>query len=153
MSIDSYKTTLLNAEIKKLESVFQKIADDFEDDLLNFDNFPYEHFAFIIQLLSDARFYKKPGVWNFLLVIGTEGHKLTDKNYKELSRAITENYEDYTNEDLCLSVCDFIARNYEYETAKNLLLLLVKKEARMEEKGFAYDGLRILELEKQRNEN
>ena len=151
MKVNNFKVELLNAPEKKAESVFQKVADAFEDDLLNYDFFPVDHFEFVIDLLSDERFYKKPGVWNFLLVIGTEGHRLTSKHYEEISCAIVRNYKYYENEDLCLSVCDFIARNYEFKTAETLLLSLVEEEKGMIEKGFAHDGLRILALEKKRS--
>ena len=150
MSIDSYKEELLNSPSKKSENVYQRVADAFEDDLLEFDDFPPKYFDFVLELLSDKDFYSKPGLWNFLLVIGTESHKLERSHYEKLSNTISESYGEYIDEDLCLAVCDFIARNYDYEEAKKLLLSLADKEKDMSESGFAFDGLRILELEKQR---
>lgn len=147
--IASYSTLLLAAKPEKSEGVFSRTADRFEDDLLEFDEFPPEYFAFALALLSDERFYSRPGLWNFLLVLGTERQKLSDTHCRTLAQVITDNYPSYENEDLCLGVCDFIARNYEAKWALELLNRLKQLEATKPVKlrGFADEGLAILDRE------
>lgn len=147
--IASYSTLLLEAKPERSEGVFSRTADSFEDDLLEFDEFPAEYFAFVLALLSDNRFYSRPGLWNFFLVLGTEKQKLSNTHRHALAQAITDNYPSYENEDLCLAVCDFIARNYEAKWALDLLNRLKDLEANKPTslRGFANEGLTILERE------
>jgi hypothetical protein len=150
--IEDYISSLLSAKPERCEGVFSRAADNFEDDLLEFDDFPQDYFDFVICLLSEKRFYSRPGVWNFLLVLGTEKEKLQEIHHRSLAQAITNSYPFYENEDLCLAVCDFIARNYEAKWAKELLNRLKSLEAAKvaELRGFADDGLRILDRESDR---
>ena len=150
MVIQKIRKKLLYCTELESESLFQKMADDFEDDLLEYDGFPEEHFDFFLRLLSDSKLMNKKGVWNFLLAMGTESHRLTSDHYKRISSAISENYQSYEDEDMCLAVCDFIARNYEYSEAKSLLKFLNEIENKMSIGGFAGDGLLIAEFEKER---
>jgi hypothetical protein len=147
--IAGYASSLLGAKPERCEGAFSRAADSVEDDLLEFDEFPPEYFAFAVALLSEERFFMRAGVWNFLLVLSTEKEKLLEPHYRALAQAITDNYPAYKNEDLCLAVCDFIARNYEAAWARDLLNRLKQLEtAKVPElRGFADDGLRILERE------
>ena len=106
-------------------------------------------YADAVALLRDERFYSRPGVWNFLLVLGTEKEKLLEEHYRLLAQAITDNYPSYGNQDLCLAICDFIARNYEAKWASELLKCLKSLEAMKpaELRGPADEGLKILERE------
>lgn len=151
MTLEVYEREILSSPKKKSESVIQQLADSYEDDLLEFDDFPEEYLDFLLRLLSEEQFFKKPGLWNFMIVIGTEYHKLSSIQYKKISDCILDNYIHYHDEDLSLAVCDFIARNYEHKKAEELLLSLRKIEKVKDEKGFADDGLRILKNEIERS--
>ncbi len=144
-----YLDAILQAKAKQSESACSKAADNFEDDLLEFENFPDEYFEFVLNLLSKEEFYSRPGIWNFLLVLGTEKHKLLLTHYDRISVCIVDYYREYTDEDLCLAACDFIARNYAEASARKLLNKLkdIEKEKDEDLRGFADDGLRILEQE------
>ncbi len=152
MSLSEYENKLLNCEQTKSESVFQKVADNYEDDLLNFDKFPEEYFDFAVKLLSDQQFYSKPGVWNFLLVLGTESHRLDTHHYDRLRDTILEHFKDYDNEDLCLGVCDFVARNYNFLDAGNIFdrLKIIEDQKPESLHGFVADGRRIMVAEEER---
>ncbi|PTU28293.1 hypothetical protein [Stenotrophobium rhamnosiphilum] len=154
-NIDAYRTELEKCAGKKCESIFQKIADQYEDDLLEVENFPDEYFTFVLELLSNENFYSKKGLWNFLLVLGTEQGKLRVQHYQELAKCITNHYGRYLDEDLCLAVCDFIARNYSTTDAQSLFDKMALTENKKPEKlrGFVNDGLRILLAEDRRNRN
>ncbi len=143
---------LIECPSKKSESVYRKVSYCFEDDLLNFDDMPAEHMNFLLEVLRNEAIYSKTGVWLFLLGMSSESHRLNENDYSKISKCITENFVNYTDEQLCLTACDFIARNYEYNKAKKILLELKKIEEHKEESGFALDGLITLEKEKVRND-
>lgn len=155
MALSKYKEKLLGCSNAQCESVFRKIADRYEDDLLDFEDFPDDHFKFMVQLLSDSRLFSKPGVWNFLLVLGTEYHKLKSHHYEKLADVIIAHYEKYQNEDLCLAVCDFIARNYSLDEAGLIFdrLESVEKLKSADLHGFVTDGRRIMLAEDERRKN
>jgi len=150
--LEQYQSKLTGCAFGKSESVFQTVADSFEDDLLEVDGLPEDYFNFVVQLFSEAEIYSKPGLWNFLLVLGTEKHKLHAGHYKALSKQIIENYEKYLDRDLCLAVCDFIARNYFFADAMEIFeqLALIESRKPTELQGFVNDGLRILAAEEKR---
>jgi hypothetical protein len=150
--IAQYRASLSRCAGSQCEAVFQKIADSYEDDLLEHADFPDEYFEFALDLLSDTTFYSKPGVWNFLLVLGTEQGKLQPHHYAALAERIVANYGEYQNSDLCLAVCDFIARNYSVRDARPIFDKLAAIEAGKpaELRGFVEDGRRILAAEAQR---
>ena len=150
--LQSYEEILMNSDPQKSEGVFQKTIDEFEDDLLNYSALPEEHFRFVLKLLSDKRFYSRPGLWNLLAALGTESHKLESCHYQGIANALLSHYVDYFNDDLCLSVCDFVARNYPFDTAQSILDSLENLEMRkpLELRGFAKDGRRIMHAEAMR---
>jgi hypothetical protein len=152
MSLYEYKTKLLNCDHGKSESVFQEVADSYEDDLLEYDKFPDEYFDFVITLLSDRRFFSKSGVWNFLLVLGTESHRLRSSHYDRLSNTIIDHFKYYDDEDLCLGVCDFVARNYNIADASMIFNRLEAIENQKPDSlhGFVADGRRIMLAEEGR---
>lgn len=150
MKLDEFERNILECPLEKSEAVFQKAADSYEDELLEYDDFPEPYFLFFLKLLSEQKFFDKPGLWNFLLVISTESHKLSSEHYSRIADAILNNYVFYEDEDLCLAVCDFVARNYDHNTARGILDKLREIENEKSEKGFADDGLRILANEIQR---
>lgn len=150
--LDEYRELLTQCAGRRCEGVFEKVADRYEDDLLELENFPKNYFDFVLELLSDAKFYSKPGVWNFLLVLGTEQGKLQPHHYKALAERIVDNYEQYRNTDLCVAVCDFVARNYSSLHARAIFDQLAAIEAKKTKDlhGFVEDGLRILAAEEKR---
>lgn len=136
------------AEIKG-EAVCAKIADQFEDKLMDVEGMPAECFDFIKMLLSEATFYNKAGIWNFLMVLSAGRHRLGDFHYQQLATIFRENYQSYGDSDLCLAVCDFIARNYHHAYARTLLKDLQQLEDQKLDalRGAAAEGLHILSKE------
>ena len=149
----SYLASLLDAKPERCEGVFSRTADNFEDDLLEFEAFPPGYFDFMLTLLSDVRFFSRAGLWNFLLVLSTESEKLQGPHYRMLAQVIGDHYIEYQDKDLCLAVCDFIARSYEASRARHLLLQLKELEAGrpLQLQGFADEGLKLLEREVSRS--
>ncbi|RTD84024.1 hypothetical protein EJO68_33345 [Variovorax atrisoli] len=144
-----YSDAILSAKPGRSEGAFSRAAESFEDDLLDFSDFPEDYFAFVLRVLSDDAFFLRAGAWNFLLILGTEKEKLQQAHYDQLAEAIVTHYPFYLNEDLCLAACDFIARNYPEAYARRVLNRLreIEKQKDPSLLGFATDGLRILELE------
>lgn len=155
MKIEKYISEISDAPEKRAESVYQKVADSFEDDLLDFDDFPDGYFEFVVKLLSEESFYLKPGLWNFLMVLGAEKQKMKRFHYESLGRIFIDHYRFYLDEDLCLAVCDFVARNYEEVCARFILDKLKAIEVEKDDnlRGFAADGIRILERKLERNKS
>lgn len=153
MSVKDYEIELLNCPDKKSENIFQKISYTYEFDLLEYRDIPDDYFDFFLRLLSEEKFFRKPGVWNFVLVFGTEGHKLTVDHYDKIANTIVNNFAHYSDENLCLAVCEFIAYNYEHKRAEKLLLKLKKIEKKKIEKGFADEGLYLLSNEIRRSQS
>lgn len=151
--LNEYVSAILQADTRRSESICGKIADKFEDDLLHYEEFPPDYFGFFLKLISERDFFSKPGIWNFFLVLSTEKKKLTKEHYAEIGDCILAHYSEYGNEDLCLAVCDFVARNFDEESARNLLTAVKAIEGSKPSflMGFADDGLRILSLEIARN--
>lgn len=150
--LTEYRELLLACKGRQCEKVFQQVADRYEDDLLELEGFPDNYFKLVIDLLSDDSLYSKPGVWNFLLVLGTEQGRLQPAHYDALAECIVLNYERYSNTALCVAVCDFIARNYPAAKAKEVFSRLAAVEEKKPEAlhGFVKDGLRILAAEERR---
>lgn len=150
-----YRGLLSACKGRQCEKVFQQVADRYEDDLLELEGFPDNYFKLVIDLLSDNSLYSKPGAWNFLLVLGTEQGRLQPAHYDALAECIVLSYERYSNTDLCVAVCDFIARNYPPAKAKGVFSQLAAAEEKKPEAlhGFVKDGLRILAAEERRASN
>lgn len=149
VKIKVYADAILNSDPRQQEAVCSEIADRFEDDLLEYPEFPPEYFSFSIALLAERHFFSRPGVWNFLLVLGAESDRLRDVHYRTLTKTIIDHYARYDNEDLCLAVCDFIARNVEPHSATLVLEQLMQLEADkpLQLQGFASDALRTVARE------
>ena len=144
---------LATVDIKRSESLCGRLADELQDELLNHDTMPDSLFEYLLTLISVRQYYEKPGVWNFLLVLNTPRDDLSPEQFKRLTDAFLENYSSYSNDDLCLAVCDFIARHIEPREAINLLKQLKIQEASKDAKlrGYADEGFFIIDQEKKRS--
>lgn len=135
---------LLSCSEENSEMTFELVADRYEDDLLEFDEYPKEYFQFFLDLLSENEIYSKRGLWSFFLVVGTESYKLTSEAKATISATLIDNYFLYEDKMLCLTICDFVARNYDYYEAERILLKLKSIEQGKKLKGLADDGLHTL---------
>lgn len=129
----------------KNEATFEKVANQFSDRLLNHVGFPIEYSNFLIDILSEPKFYAKEGAFHFLAIVGVDTDIMSSVQLKNISDAIESNFINYNDEMLCLTACDFIARYYPNVEARRILLRLKQIEGGKAEKGFVDDGLRILD--------
>jgi len=146
--LDSYKKMLLEA---KTESVFEKVSNLYSDDILEYSGFPNEHLDFLLDVLSESQFYTKKGAFHFLAILGVDTDIMSQAQLKKISDEIKNNYINYSDEMLCLTSCDFIARYYPAEEAKLILLELQNIEKNKSMSGYADDGLRIIDNEEKRS--
>jgi|GEM_PF-3324486 hypothetical protein len=139
-------TQISTAESKRSEALCSRLADNFENDLLEYEVLPDSHFDFFIALLTSEQYYSKPGIWNFLLAINNASDSLTKLQFENISLAFTDNFVNYTDKELCLAVCDFIARNFEQSKARELLKKLKELESHKnsELQGYVDEGFFIL---------
>jgi hypothetical protein len=137
---------LASVDIKRSESLCNRLADELQDELLNHDAMPEPLFNYLLTLLSVAKYYEKPGIWNFILALNTPRDDLSKEQFKKLTNVFLENYTNYSDSDLCLAVCDFIARHIEPTQASVLLNQLKAQEAQKDTtlRGYADEGLYIV---------
>ncbi len=151
-NLDKYRKLISMCSGKECEGVFQKVVDSYEDDLLECEEFPPSYFEFVVDQLSLKEVFTKPGLWNFLMVLSTEQGKLQPQHYGALADCFLRNYQAYEDTDLCLAVCDFVARNYSTPEARYLLGKLGEIESKKpkELQGFVSDGFIIVTAEEKR---
>lgn len=144
---------IAQSDPKKSSSLCSRLADQFEDDLLDFADFPSDHFDFIKDLFSDPKYFNKPGIWNFVLAINNTKDALKHEQLHLIEEVFLNNYEFYLDADLCLAICDFIARNVKQPHAHKLLQQLKETESKkpLNLQGYANEGFFILEQEDKRN--
>ena len=136
-------------EKKRSAGLCSRFADKFEDDLLEYEAFPDAHLEFFLTLLSSEQHYNKPGIWNFVLAVNNAKDALSRIQYESIADAFATNFGNYSDKELCLAVCDFIARNLEPAKAANLLKQLKEKESQKSPdlQGYVDEGFFILEQE------
>lgn len=142
-----------DAENKRSEGLLNRMSEEFEDDLLNHESFPVEHFNLFSTLLSDPKYYNKPGVWNFVMAVSNARDALSESQYENIKNVFLNNFKQYLNKDLCLAVCDFVARNMDHVAADSILNRLKADERNKpaELQGYADEGLFILSQEIRRS--
>lgn len=130
-------------------SLCSRLADNFEDDLLEYADIPETHLDFFLTLLSGKQYYDQPGIWNFVLAINNARDALSGEQYERITNTFLANFENYSDKDLCLAVCDFVARNLEQAKASDLLKKLKQQELKKSAdlQGYADEGFFILEQE------
>lgn len=140
------------AERKRSSALCSRLADQFEDDLLEYPDFPDEHLKLFTTLLSESRYFEKPGIWNFLLAVNNARDALTREQMEQIAKVLLANFQSYLDADLCLAVCDFVARNIPPSKAAELLQALKLREDRKppEVRGMVDQGLFILSQETKR---
>jgi hypothetical protein len=148
-NLEKYAKTLLGAD---RESIFERVSNQYSDDLLDFGNFQEDYLDFLVSIYSKPEFFLKKGAYHFLAVVGVDTDIMSAEQLKTIAKALIENFIDYEDEMLCLTTCDFIARYYPFDEAKKILLMLKEIEKGKKEQGFANDGLRILNNERIRAE-
>lgn len=131
------------------EIVCARTADQFENDLMEVEGLPRDHFEFLQRLLSEQDFYRQPGLWNFLMALSAGRHRLEPSHFQQLEAIFRAKYASYEDADLSLAVCDFVARNFPHAEARRLLMDLRGLEGRKSPdlRGLADEGLQILENE------
>lgn len=148
--ISEYFERVSNAQ---KESEVKKVANEFSDDILEYESFPEDYSELLIQILSSNECISKKGAFHFLVLIGADTDIMTPKQLDSIATTIVSNYINYEDDMLCLTSCDFIARYYPYSSAKSYLSKLKEIESSKSQKGFADDGIRILENEIKRSES
>ena len=143
---------IATADDKRCAALCSRLADELEDDLLEYEQFPDGHFDFILTLLLSSQYYNKPGVWNFLMAVNNAKDALSEQQYTSLAATFTEMFSNYTDQDLSFAVCDFVARNYSIAQAESLLQKLKQQELKKspELQGDVEQGFYILSQEKKR---
>lgn len=144
--LNNFAAAIGQSNASTSEGVCSRIADEFEDELMELEGLPQAPFDFIKRLFSEPTLFRQKGTWNFLMVLSAGRHRLGPIHFEELGEVFMENYASYSDADTSLSVCDFVARNYPHDDARNLLESLRALEDRKPAnvQGIAGEGLQIL---------
>ena len=136
-------------EGKRSSALCSRLADQFEDDLLEYADFPSDYLMFFATLLSERRYFEKPGIWNFILAVNNARDALTTPQLEGICDVFISNFQDYLDADLCLAVCDFVARNIKSSKATKILQNLKQQESAnpTEVQGIVDQGFFILNQE------
>jgi len=139
-------------EGKRSSALCSRLADQFEDDLLEYADFPDKHLMLFTTLLTDSRYFEKPGIWNFVLAVNNARDALTTEQFECLGEVFLANFQRYLDPDLSLAVCDFVARNIQPSKAAELLreFKLREDEKPLEVRGIVEQGFFILSHEAKR---
>ena len=139
-------TQISLVEKKRSSGLCSRFADRFEDDLLEYGDFPETHLNFFLTLLSDKQYYDQPGIWNFVLAVNNARDALSSEQYERITNTFVANFGNYSDKELCLAVCDFVARNLEPSNAACLLKKLKQEELKKSAdlQGYVDEGFFIL---------
>lgn len=152
MKISDVLVQIEGAERKRSSELCSRLADLFEDDFLEYEDFPEQHLMLITTLLSDSRYFEKQGIWNFVLALNSARDMLKSEQWEHIGEVFLANFQRYLDPDLCLAVCDFVARNFKPSRASELLEKLKLQEAEKppEVRGIVDEGFFILGQEAKR---
>ncbi len=128
LNLSNVLVQIEGAESKRSSALCSRLADQFEDDLLEYADFPSDYFMFFTALLSEHRYFEKPGIWNFILAVNNARDALTSQQLEGIGDTFLANFQDYLDADLSLAVCDFVARNIQPSRATQLLQALKQRE-------------------------
>jgi hypothetical protein len=144
---------IYSVDEKRSASLCSRLADEFEDELMEHEDVPDAHLDYFLTLISVERYYQKPGIWNFILAVNNLRDALREVQLTKITDAFVVNFADYRDKELCFAVCDFVARNLEPPKAISLLNQLKKCEAKKSEalRGYADEGLYIVRQEIKRS--
>jgi hypothetical protein len=109
------KLRLLNANAEASDREFKATVNELEDRVLQSKEFPDAHVALLVDVLSDPLLFQKPGAWRVAVSIYNEREKLTEQQQAVLIAAISQTYPQYSDENLCLTTADLVARSFPVE--------------------------------------
>lgn len=134
---------LYEATGKAAKKIIHEQAEFFEELCLSSEHFPEYCMEVILEVLSVEELYEKPGIEAIVLKTTTDAYRLTDHQKEKLLSAINEHYAGYESENMCWSICDFIARSYDQRTALIFFEQQFPKSSKEGKQGVAL-GLDIL---------
>jgi hypothetical protein len=111
------KRALYEATGKSAKKIIREQASFFEDLALTSEDFPEYCVDIVVEVLSVRELHEKPGIEKFILNTVTDSHRLSDGQKYRLLDAAVHHYREYTNQDFCWLLCDFIARSFDQESA------------------------------------
>lgn len=147
-----FRERISSSDVSRVSGLCSRLADEFEDELLNHKDFPDAYLEFFLTLLSEKDLFHRPGVWNFLLAVNNAKDALTEDQYERIADVFSKNYRHYSDSDLSLATCDFIARNFAPKRAVELLRFLKEEEQhkQISLRRYADEGLLIVQREAER---
>jgi hypothetical protein len=104
----------------------QDLATQFADDMLLKDAVPDDYFELFLEILATQELYEMPGVSDLFTTLYIEREKLTERQKSRLIDAIAANYHSFSDDSLCLVICDMVARVWDPDIALGALEEMAK---------------------------
>lgn len=123
----STKDALYNATGKDAKRLIKQLAVDCEDISLGNPTYPDECIDMICEILATDVFFNKRGMDYFLFRTLAEIYKFSEQQKLRILGVITENYEHYSDLDMCWGLGDWIARSYDGTVALDVFRSLFNK--------------------------
>lgn len=108
------------------KGIVSKLADEFEDAFLEETTIPNAAFDFFVEVFTDERLRKLPGLSWFVGVFFTDFDKLSDGQRARLLELFSAGAAHYSDEMTQHAVGDFIARKYSPERAVSCFRAMMK---------------------------
>jgi len=121
------KEALFGATGKDAKRLIKQLAVDCEDISLGNPAYPDECIDMICEILATDAFFTKPGIDYFLFRTLAEIYKFSEQQKLRILETITDNYERYSDLDMCWGLGDWIARTYDGGVALNVFRSLFNK--------------------------
>jgi hypothetical protein len=144
LSVSSIRSALKSLPSVAAEEVVKAQASAFEDDLLGLATFPDEYVDLFLEIMSTEHLFNRKGAWHFVVKVYTDREKLSGGQLANIAEAMTANFSRFTEDKLCLTVCDFIARACPPTKALDLLDQLVNSSAKSHQVDAILVGLEVL---------
>jgi hypothetical protein len=110
MTAEGVRTALFRNIAGADPKLCQQLATQFGDDMLLQDAVPDDYFQLFLDILQTRELYEMPGVSDLFTTLYIEREKITDQQNPRLIDAIVANYHCFSDDNLCLVICDMVAR-------------------------------------------
>ena len=126
MTAERLKTALFNNISGTDPNLCQHLATQFGDDMLLKDAVPDDYFELFLDILETQELYEMSGVSDLFTTLYVEREKLTERQKSRLIEAIVANYHSFSDDSLCLVICDMVARVWDPNIALGALEEMAK---------------------------
>jgi hypothetical protein len=112
MTAEGVRTALFRNIAGADPELCEQLATQFGDDMLLRDAVPDDYFQLFLDILETPELYEMPGVSDLFATLYIEREKITGRQKSRLIDAIVAHYHRFSDDSLCLVICDMVARSW-----------------------------------------